>query len=574
MKNSATLKYQQWLNHPKMPANFKSQLKALKPEQIDDAFFKDIEFGTAGMRGMMGLGTNRINEFTIKKVTIAYGLMLRNLYPQSLQRGVVIAHDNRRNATAYTTLTSQILNEMGIHTYVFSELVPTPLLSFAVRHLNCLGGIMLTASHNPKEYNGYKVYDDNGCQLVPNKIDALIQILSTLPEPLEMIIPSYQPKGLIKNVPEEVESTYVNLIKSLQLQPNLSKREFKIVFSPQHGASYRILPSLFRSLGYDVFVVPEQSQPDPDFSGTLSPNPEEKIAYEKAIEYAQKFKAPLVMVADPDADRVGLAYRDINGEYQLLDGNQSAALLIEYILSQRLKLQKLPSNGVIYDTIVTSPLGRKIAHHYKIKTETFLTGFKFIGDRIDFYQHHAGPQFIFGYEESYGCLIGDFVRDKDAIQALMLYAEMTLHHQFNGIDLGQALDRLYQNYGYHIDKQFSLSLTGVEGENFLNQLMNRIRQTPFKPFQQFKVVLFEDYQSQVSKDDKGHLSTIALPKANVIKLNFNDGSSIVVRPSGTEPKCKFYFLINGKNSLEVQGKLNQYLTTFTTLYLSEDKRLK
>ena len=574
MKTSANTQYQHWLNHPKMAANFKSELKTFKPEEIDDAFFKDIEFGTAGMRGIMGLGTNRINEFTIKKVTVAYGLMLRRLYPQSLHRGVAIAHDNRRNATSFTKLTSEILNEMGIHTFIFSELVPTPLLSFAVRHLNCLGGIMLTASHNPKEYNGYKVYDEQGCQLVPHKIQPLIDILSTLPEPLEVKIPSFEPKGTIKTVDGEIELTYLNLVRSLQLQPKLDKQAFKIVFSPQHGASYRILPSLFRSLGYDVFVVPEQSQPDPDFSGTLTPNPEEKLAYEKAIQYAKKSQASLVMVADPDADRVGLAYRDIEGQYQLLDGNQSASLLIEYILSQRQKLGKLPSNGVIYDTIVTTPLGRKIAKHYNIKTETFLTGFKFIGDRIEFYQHHAGPQFIFGYEESYGCLIGDFVRDKDAIQALMLYAEMALHHSLNGINLGQALDRLYQTYGYHLDKQFSLTLSGVEGENFLNQLMNKIRQTPFKPLQQFKVVLFEDYQFQVSKDDKGHVNSIALPQANVVKLNFDDGSSIVVRPSGTEPKCKFYFLINGKNSLDVQTKLTQYLQNFSSLYLSEDKRLK
>ncbi len=574
MKTSANTQYQHWLNHPKMAANFKSELKTFKPEEIDDAFFKDIEFGTAGMRGIMGLGTNRINEFTLKKVTVAYGLMLRRFYPQFLHRGVVIAHDNRRNATTFTKLTSEILNEMGIHTFIFSELVPTPLLSFAVRHLNCLGGIMLTASHNPKEYNGYKVYDEQGCQLVPHKIQPLIDILSTLPEPLEVSIPTFEPKGRIKTVDKTVELSYLKLVKSLQLQPKLDKQAFKIVFSPQHGASYRILPSLFQSLGYDVFVVPEQSQPDPDFSGTLTPNPEEKLAYEKAIQYAKLSHASLVMVADPDADRVGLAYRDIDGNYQLLDGNQSASLLIEYILSQRQKNQKLPSNGVIYDTIVTSPLGRKIAKYYKIKTETFLTGFKFIGDRIEFYQHHAGPQFVFGYEESYGCLIGDFVRDKDAIQALMLYAEMALHHSLNGINLGQALDRLYQTYGYHLDKQYSLTLSGVEGENFLNQLMNKIRQTPFKPFQQFKVALFEDYLSQVSKDDLGHVASIALPQANVVKLNFDDGSSIVVRPSGTEPKCKFYFLINGKSSLDVQTKLNQYLKNFSSLYLSEDKRLK
>ncbi|MFZ9139798.1 MAG: phospho-sugar mutase, partial [Bacilli bacterium] len=289
---------------------------------------------------------------------------------------------------------------------------------------------------------------------------------------------------------------------------------------------------------------------------------------------AQAMHAQMVMVADPDADRVGLAYRDEKDQYQLLDGNQSGALLIEYLFSQRQKLNNLPSNGVLYDTIVTSPLGRKIAHHYKVKTETFLTGFKFIGDRIDFYQHHAGPQFLFGYEESYGCLIGDFVRDKDAIQALTLYAEMALHHAHNGVNLGQALDRLHQTFGYHLDKQFSLSLSGTEGEKFLQELMDKIRKTPFKPFQQFSVKLFEDYLMQVSKDDQGHASTISLPKANVLKLSFHDGSSIIVRPSGTEPKCKFYFLINGSNLKDTESKLEQYLKAFSTLYLSADKRLK
>lgn len=574
MKKTATDQFQFWLHHPKVSPQLKEELQSIKPGQIEDAFFKDIEFGTAGMRGIMGVGTNRINEFTIKKATVAYGLMLRQHYPHSLQRGVVIAHDNRRNADSYTTLTAQILNKMGIPTYLFSELVPTPLLSYAVRHLHCLGGIMLTASHNPKEYNGYKVYDDQGCQLVPNKIEPLLSIIASLPGPLEIEVPSFEPKGGMKSVPTEVESQYVQLIKGLQLQPSLSKKNFKIVFSPQHGASYRLLPSLFQSLGYDLFVVPEQSQPDPDFSGTLSPNPEERVAYEKAIAYAKAMHAQMVMVADPDADRVGLAYRDEKGQYQLLDGNQSGALLIEYLFSQRQKLKILPSNGVLYDTIVTSPLGRKIAHHYKVKTETFLTGFKFIGDRIDFYQHHAGPQFLFGYEESYGCLIGDFVRDKDAIQALTLYAEMALHHAHNGVNLGQALDRLYQTYGYHLDKQFSLSLSGTEGEKFLQELMDKIRKTPFKPFQQFSVKLFEDYLMQVSKDDQGHVSAISLPKANVLKLSFHDGSSIIVRPSGTEPKCKFYFLINGTNLKDTESKLEQYLKAFSTLYLSDDKRLK
>ena len=549
-------------------------LKRYSPSEIDDAFFKDIEFGTAGMRGIMGPGPNRINAYTIQKATIAYGLMVNNQYPHQLQRGVIIAHDNRHGAIPFTLLVSHILNSMGIDTFTFNELVPTPLLSYAVRHLHALGGIMLTASHNPKDYNGIKVYDEEGCQLVPQKIQPMLNYLATLPDALSLSVPLSITKGKHHVVQADVEQAYLSKVKSLQRLPSLTKNDFRIVFSPQHGASYRILPQLFDELGYQLSVVKSQANPDPDFSGTLSPNPEEKLAYQEAIKLAEIEKSHMIMVADPDADRVGLAYLHADGSYKLLNGNESAALLIHYLLSQRKFSHDLPIHGVVYDTIVSSPLARKIAQSFGVKTETFLTGFKFIGDRIAFYEKHAGPQFIFGYEESYGCLIGDFVRDKDAIQALLLYAEMGLFYFHQGKNLGQALTSIFTEFGYHLDRQFSLTLSGLDGANFLDQLMKQLRLTPFKPLSGHKVILVEDFQTQVKKDMDGHQSNIALPTSNVIKFSFEDGSTIVVRPSGTEPKCKFYFSITDVSIEESETKLAAYIEGFSKIYLSKDKLLK
>ena len=574
MKSNPNARYLSWLSHPSMTKEDRFILEAYSPSEIEDAFFKDIEFGTAGIRGIMGPGPNRINTYTIQKATIAYGLMLKDQYPNQLQRGVIIAHDNRHGAIPFTQLVSNILNSMGIDTFTFKELIPTPLLSFAVRYLQALGGIMLTASHNPKQYNGIKVYDEEGCQLVPQKIQPMLNHLSNLPDALSLSVPQASRKGKHRIVQDDVEATYLNKVKSLQRQPLLIKKDFRIVFSPQHGASYRILPKLFKELGFQLSVVKSQGKPDPDFSGTLSPNPEEKLAYQEAIKLAEEENAHLVMVADPDADRVGLAYLNAQGKYVLLNGNESAALLIHYLLSQRKLNHDLPNHGVVYDTIVSSPLARKIAQSFGIKTETFLTGFKFIGDRIAFYENHAGPQFIFGYEESYGCLIGDFVRDKDAIQALLLYAEMALFYFHQGKDLGHALNAIFTEFGYHLDRQFSLTLSGIEGANFLDQLMKQLRLTPFKPLSGQKVTLVEDFQTQTKKDVDGHHASIALPISNVIKLSFEDGSTVVVRPSGTEPKCKFYFSITDHSLQACELKLSAYIKEFSKIYLSEDKRLK
>jgi phosphoglucomutase len=308
--------------------------------------------------------------------------------------------------------------------------------------------------------------------------------------------------------------------------------------------------------------------PDPDFSFTKSPNPEDPLAYEGAIALAKSLQAPLIMIADPDADRVGLGYRNLGGEYVLLNGNVSAALLLDYVLTQKKRLKQLPAQGVVYDTIVSSPLARQVARHHGVKVETFLTGFKFIGERIHFYETHAGPRFLFGYEESYGCLIGDFVRDKDGIQALTLYAEMALHHFLNGRTLGDALTQLFTQYGWYLDQQYAIHLEGEQGQEKLLKLMASLRKTPFKSIDHMKVKQFLDYQQQVSKDDQGQLSPIALPKSDVVQFNLEDGSQIVVRPSGTEPKCKFYYMIRGESADACEAKLTQLKQSFEAIYLT------
>jgi phosphoglucomutase len=563
--NHALNQFNRWLNHSEIDASSKKKLLQYSEDERDDAFFKDIEFGTAGMRGIMGLGTNRINSFTIKKAVVAYGQYLLNTFPDHLDKGVVIAHDNRHGAIEFTNICVHVLNQMGISTYTFDELVPTPMLSYTVRHLSAIGGIMLTASHNPKEHNGFKVYDEFGCQLVPQKIDRVVHILSTLGDFLSVKTPVATIKGKKYKVSKEVEKAYLTKILALQLQPNLKKDNFRVVFTPQHGASYRLVPLLFHQMGYQLHQVKEQSTVDPDFSGTLSPNPEEPASYIQAIHLAKQVDAHLVMVADPDADRVGLAYKDKHGNYPLLNGNLSAALLIHYLLTVKKSQNMLPVNGVVYDTIVSSPLAKKIALSFGIRVESFLTGFKFIGERIQFYKEHAGPSFVFGYEESYGCLIGDFVRDKDALQALTMYAEMTLHYVHLGKTLDVILDEIYQTYGYHVDRQYSLALKGIEGQQLLDSILSSLRLTPFKSIGQQTVVKFEDYLTQISKTDSEVLP-IALPKANVIKFYLGNGSTIVVRPSGTEPKCKFYLSVVSKTKIDSNKELESLKVAFFDAY--------
>jgi phosphoglucomutase len=536
--------FARWLASPKVEEADKNIIRQMDSTTKDDAFFQDIEFGTAGMRGVLGPGTNRMNYFTVKKATIAFGQYFLATYPDAKEKGVVISHDNRHFSREFTLYSASLLNELGLKAYIFDALRPTPELSYAVRYTHAVGGIMITASHNPKQYNGYKVYDEKGCQLVPSKIAPLLAIIAKLPNELEVEITSPSTKkGETIVLGKDVDDSYVKLVEGIQLNPNLPKDGFKIVYTPNHGASYENAMRVFSDCHYKVLPVVSQCTHDPDFSGTLSPNPEEEKSYIEPIKLAKANKAGLIVMTDPDGDRCGVAYLSSKGTYERFTGNQSAALLMDYIFSMRKKQGKLSPNGVMYDTIVTSDLGRKIAASYGVKNESFLTGFKFIGERIAHYEELGkGPHFEFGYEESYGCLIAPFVRDKDGIQAILLYVEMALFYHLEGIPLDVAYDNLMKRYGYHYAHTDNVYFEGSEGASNMKKIMDKLHDNPPSEVAGIKVKVVEDYEKRqiVNLETKEMKKITLLPKSEVVKLKLTDGSWIAIRPSGTEPKCKFY----------------------------------
>ena len=532
-------RYQQWLDSPRVGEQDKEILRKMSNEDIDDAFYKDIEFGTAGMRGIIGPGTNRINFYTVRKATIGFAQYLLAKFKNARERGVVISHDNRHMSREFVFECAQVLNLMGFRAFIFDSLRPTPELSFGVRFKRACGGIMITASHNPKEYNGYKVYDENGCQLVPKKIEKLLKIINNMPSAIDCDIPLYKNAGEFDILTYKLDETYLDLIKNIQINSNLNKKDFKVVYSPEHGTSFVNAIRIFKECGYHVYPVLSQCAPDPNFTGTLTPNPEDPNAYIEAINYAKKINADLICITDPDGDRVGIAARKRDGEYRIFTGNESGALLMNYIFKERERLGLLSKNGVMYNTIVTSSLGDKIATSYGVKTESFLTGFKYIGDRIQYYEENRGPDFEFGYEESYGCLISPFVRDKDGIQAILLYTEMTLFYKLNGLTLDEQYDRLEQRFGYHTTITHSITFKGSKGHNDMINLIDYIRRNPVEYLCNHKVVKYNDYLNQVSYTDN-KVDKINLESSNVLKFIFDDCSSIAIRPSGTEPKCKIY----------------------------------
>ena len=561
--------YKRWLDSSSVSDEDKAILKGMNDNEIDDAFFKNIEFGTGGMRGVLGPGTNRMNIHVVKRATIGFGLYLLEKYPNAKAMGVAISHDNRHMSREFTLLCVDILNKMGINTYIFDSLRPTPELSFAVRYKKCCGGIMITASHNPKEYNGYKVYDETGCQLVPDLANRLIELINSLPNELDVKVEGADKKGTNVIFDHKIDDDYVELVKKVQLNPDLDKSNFKIVYTPNHGTSYVNAMRVFKDCGYDVTPVLSQCNPDPNFGGTLSPNPEEAKAFIEPIKLAKEINADLITMTDPDGDRVGLACKLENGEYRLLTGNESAAILIDYILSQRQKQGTLSKNGVIYNTVVTSALGAKVAKNYGVGCESFLTGFKYIGERIHHYEKLGkGPTFEFGYEESYGCLIAPFVRDKDGIQAILMYSEMALYYHNQGKNLAQVYDELGEKYGHHQAKLFNIYFKGSEGAQSMARIMHELEVNPFTSLCGNEVEIIENYFKLEGKNiktgEKYHIDNI--PTGDLIKFIFKDGTNICVRPSGTEPKCKFYVEVIGKTKDELVGKNDEYYQEILNLY--------
>ncbi|MFE8696216.1 phospho-sugar mutase [Cytobacillus sp. FJAT-53684] len=556
------IKADRWVQYENLDQQLAKELEKLQLDKtkLEDAFYKDLEFGTGGMRGEIGVGTNRMNIYTVRKASAGLAAYIEEAGLEAKKQGVVIAYDSRHMSFEFAMEAAKTLASRGIQTYVFKELRPTPELSFAVRHLQAFSGIVVTASHNPPEYNGYKVYGSDGAQLPPVTADVVISKVNEIENELLIDVmdeETLKEQGLIQMIGEEVDRQYIEKLVTISENPQLSSEvDLSIVFTPLHGTANKPVMDAFRALNYtNVQVVKEQELPDPEFSTVSSPNPEEKSAFELAIKLGEKTNADLLIATDPDADRLGIAVKDQAGEYILLTGNQTGALLLHYILSQKKEKGTLPVNGIVLKTIVTSELGRKIASSFQVETADVLTGFKFIAEKMKGYDETGKYEFLFGYEESYGYLIGDFARDKDAVQAAILAAEVAAFYKKKGLSLYDALLSLFNQYGYYVEGLKSLTLKGKEGAEKIQKTLTSFRTNPIQQLGHLKIVAVEDYLTGIRKDNNGKEHVIDLPKSNVIKYIFEDGTWICLRPSGTEPKIKFYFGIQGNSLEESKQKL-------------------
>lgn len=541
-------RYEQWLYNTYFDADFRNELKAIenRPEEIDDRFYRDLEFGTAGMRGIIGAGTNRINEYVIRKATQGFANFLLERDEKHLkgqfERSVVIAYDSRRKSYEFALESAMVMAGNGIKAYLFDEVRTTPELSFAVRELKCIGGIMVTASHNPPEYNGYKVYDETGCQLVPHLAEALIDHVNQVIDFEQVKIldkKSALANNLFKIINEDVDLPYIEMVKKVSLRPELLKNStLKAVYTPLHGTGGATIKRVLKEMAFSNLIeVTSQMMPDGEFPTCQKPNPEEYEAFEVAIEYAEKHNADLVIATDPDCDRIGLLIKDQN-VYRVLNGNQIGALFMEYILASR---SDLTENHFVVNTIVSSDLAKRQAKHYGVKLIQTLTGFKFIGEQIE----RDEPHFVMGYEESYGYLFDPHVRDKDAVMGTLIAIEMAEYFKQNGMSLLEKLEEIYETHGYFIEETISKKFEGKEGHSVMMSIMAKFRENA-KSLIEFKSSI--DFQN----DDTG------LPKSDVLKYYLDDHSWFVLRPSGTEPKLKVYFSIQAETQEKAKQKLEYY----------------
>jgi phosphoglucomutase len=546
-------KYQQWLNHPNLVEEVKKQLREMTDQQIKDAFYTDVAFGTAGMRGLMGYGPNRLNIYTIRKATQGFA----NYLNHNNKHSVAIAYDNRYNSKDFAFDCAKLLASNGIEVYIFDSLRPTPELSYTVRYFKCDGGIMITASHNPKEYNGYKLYDETGCQLIPEIAEQVIAEIAKLGDMLGIKPAEDYDESLIHVVNKEVDDAYYADCLSIQLRKDVDKN-FKIAFSPEHGASYHPVMDTLKMAGYDVVEVASQSVPDPAFGATKTPNPEEPGAYEEVLKLAKEIDAKLLLVCDPDGDRMGVGIKQ-GDEYIVLNGNQTGALLLEYILSTHEDLGIKVENPCMFNTVVTSDIGEAIARYHGCDNERTLTGFKYIGNKVRQYEKSHEKNYVFGYEESYGSLIKPFVRDKDATQACLMLAEACAYYLGQGKTLMDVMNEAYEKVGYYYDTQFSIMLPGADGAVKLQEIMTNIRNNPLQ-VPGFKTLKIEDYKLQkVYEGDK--VEDFKLHDvSDVLKYYLEDGSFIAIRPSGTEPKCKCYLSVKDTSMEKAKEKCEGFIT--------------
>ncbi|WP_270507935.1 phospho-sugar mutase [Eubacterium limosum] len=551
--------YQLWKDYPELNADLRAELEAMTDEgEIEDRFYQDLEFGTGGMRGKIGAGINRMNVYIVAKATYGLGKYLLGADPKNAEKGVAIAFDSRNKSAEFAQTAARVLAAMGVQAYLFESLRPTPVLSFTVRHVGAAGGIVITASHNPKEYNGYKVYGPDGGQMVSPAADELVAEIEKIDNYFDIPLANMQTAvedGMIQIIGREVDDAYAAAVeKVVKANPG---SDLKVIYTPIHGSGNVPVRRVLDDLGYkNVTVVAEQEQPDGNFPTVSYPNPEERSVFNIAMEMPEARDVDIIIGTDPDCDRVGVVGRNAEGEFVVFTGNQTGALLVDYFLKTRKTRTELPDNKVVIKTIVTSELGGIVAKSHGAEVVDVLTGFKYIGEHMTEYEATGEKTFAFGYEESYGYLAGNYARDKDAVLASALVCEMADYYKKQGMTLYDALEGLYQKFGYFIEGIQSMTLEGIEGKKQIENIMEKFRANHFDAFADEKLVTYNDYQSKESLDlASGEKSAIDLPKSNVLKFVFNENSWYALRPSGTEPKLKVYYSVTGKSREGAEEKM-------------------
>lgn len=558
--------YNKWFNFKELPDYLKDELATMDEKTKEDAFYTNLEFGTAGMRGLIGAGTNRINIFVVRQATEGLAKLIESKDSSLKQRGVAIAYDSRHFSQKFAFESAQVLAEHGIKSYVFESLRPTPELSFAVRYLNAFAGIMITASHNPAPFNGYKVYGEDGGQMPPHDADALTDFIRSIDEPFSITLAnleSAKSEGLIEVIGESIDAEYLKEVRDVNINQDLINdfgRDMKIVYTPLHGTGEMLARRALAQAGFEsVEVVESQTKPDPDFSTVKSPNPESQAAFALAEELGREVNADVLVATDPDADRLGVEIRQADGSYKNLSGNQIGALIAKYILEAHRQAGTLPTNAALAKSIVSTELVTKIAESYGATMFNVLTGFKFIAEKIQEFEEKHNFTYLFGFEESFGYLIKPFVRDKDAIQAVLIVAEIAAYYRSRGLTLADGIDEIYNEYGYFAEKTISVTLSGVDGAAAIKKIMDKFRGSAPKQFNHTDIVKTEDFLAQTSHTKDG-IATLTTPPSNVLKYTLADDSWIAVRPSGTEPKIKFYIATVGKTLTVAENKIDEIET--------------
>lgn len=567
-----TENFQKWLDFEQLPDYLRQELLSMDEKTKEDAFYTNLEFGTAGMRGYIGAGTNRINIYVVRQATEGLAKLIETKGEEAKKRGVAIAYDSRHFSPEFAFESVQVLAQHGIKSYVFEALRPTPELSFAVRHLNAYAGIMVTASHNPAPFNGYKVYGQDGGQLPPADADALTDFIRAIENPFAVELADLDESksaGLIQVIGEDVDIEYLREVKDVNINQDLINnfgKDMKIVYTPLHGTGEMLTRRALAQAGFEsVVVVESQAKADPDFSTVKSPNPESQAAFALAEELGREVDADVLVATDPDADRLGVEIRQPDGSYKNLSGNQIGAIIAKYILEAHKTAGTLPENAALAKSIVSTELVTKIAESYGATMFNVLTGFKFIAEKIQEFEEKHNHTYMFGFEESFGYLIKPFVRDKDAIQAVLLVAEIAAYYRSRGLTLADGIDEIYKEYGYFAEKTISVTLSGVDGAAEIKKIMDKFRENGPKQFNNTDIVLLEDFQKQTATKNDGTISNLTTPPSNVLKYTLADDSWIAVRPSGTEPKIKFYIATVGNDLADAETKIaniEKEITTF------------